>query len=69
MFFAIPMQIKEPSRQVSPPIANLVLVVVNVLIYVFGSTYYGLYFSNPLGWAVGPGTGFLSILTYGFAHA
>ncbi len=58
MFFCLPVSIDDPRQRQTVPIANSVLIAVNVLVF---------WFSQAL--SVGPGTGFLSIFTYAFAHA
>jgi membrane associated rhomboid family serine protease len=57
MFFPIPLEFKYVGPKSSFPVANAALVLINVLVYLFG-----------WGWPVGPGTGPLSIVTYGFCH-
>jgi membrane associated rhomboid family serine protease len=59
MFFFLPIELKQPGTPSRLPLANAVLVAVNVIVFFLGL--------SP-GWAVGPGTGILSIVTYGFAH-
>ena len=58
MFLCMPYKIHDPRPDHSVPIANSVLIAVNVLVF---------WFSQMM--VVGPGTGLLSIFTYGFAHA
>jgi membrane associated rhomboid family serine protease len=60
MFFPLPVRIRHRGETKSPPIANSVLIAINTLVFVLG-------WSASL--AVGPGTGIMSVLTYGFAHA
>jgi membrane associated rhomboid family serine protease len=57
MFFPIPLELKYPGAKANLPAANAVLIVINMLVYLFG-----------WDWSVGPGTGLLSILMYGFCH-
>ncbi len=60
MFIALPLHVQDarPTRTVA--IVNPLLVAANVAAYFLG-------FSQT--WAVGPGTGPLSVVTYAFAHA
>ena len=62
MLLPIPMQVSNPRHvgAKTQPVANVILIVLNVLAYLFLS---------PLTWAVGPGSGPWTILTYGFVHA
>lgn len=60
MFFPIPMQMTDGTRRRELPSANGVLILVNVVAYLLLS---------PESWWVGPGTGLLSLMTYGFVHA
>ena len=62
MFLPIPMQLSDNRRigPQAPPVANVVLIVINVLAYLLLS---------PLNWAVGPNSAPWTILTYGFVHA
>lgn len=59
MFFPIPMKLESYSSHKNVPVANTILILINILFYFF----------IPLQnlW-VGPGTQPLSILVYGFAH-
>ncbi len=57
MFFILPWKLKQTGNQPTIPAANIALIAVNVLIWLFDGH-----------WAVGRGTGALSILTYGFCH-
>lgn len=59
MFFPIPMQMADETRG-SVPVANTVLIAINVLAYLL---------LTPANWMVGPGTGLLSLMSYGFVHA
>ena len=59
MFAFVPLQLKQPGTKTTIPVVNATLVAINVLAFFFGWCDC---------WAVGPGTGLLSILTYGFAH-
>ena len=58
MFFCLPVSVEDQRRRESVPIANGVLITINVLLFWFSQVMY-----------VGPGTGFFSIATYAFAHA
>jgi len=60
MFFILPWKLKQPTPQTGAPVANLTLVAINVIVYLFGWCEF---------WAVGPGTRWLSVLTYAFCHA
>jgi membrane associated rhomboid family serine protease len=60
MFFPIPMKLSNHRTGRSLPAANVGLVFVNVLFYLWAS---------PETCWVGPGTGLLTVLTYGFVHA
>lgn len=60
MFFFLPLDLKQAGAGARLPLANAALVAINVIAYCLGLS---------LGWAVGPGTGLWSVLTYGFAHA
>lgn len=57
MFLPIPLEFQYAGSKSRFPAANLALVVLNALIYLFGWS-----------WPTGPGTGPLSILMYGFCH-
>ena len=60
MFIPIPMQVSGvPETRGRVPRANAVLVGINVLLFLLAA---------PEQLWVGPGTGLLSLLTYGFAH-
>jgi membrane associated rhomboid family serine protease len=59
MFALVPVELKQSTAARAIPTANAVLVAANVVVFV-------LAWSGP--WAVGPGTGMLSIVTYGFSH-
>lgn len=62
MFLLFPVQVREPNGRDTVPFANAVLIAVNVVVF---------FLNGYLGWplVVGPGTGWLSILTYGFGHS
>ncbi len=60
MIIPIPMQIRHRNEGGTPPIANYILIGINVFVYIFFS---------PETFRVGPGTMPWTILTYGFAHA
>lgn len=62
MFVLIPLELKPDRKLSGLPIANGALIAINVLFYLL-SVLFGWY------WTVGPGTGFLSTLLYGFSHA
>lgn len=57
MFFILPWKLKQTGVQPSIPTANIALIAINVLIWLFGGF-----------WVVGRGMGVMSILTYGFCH-
>ena len=57
MFLPIPLEFKCAGTKTKIPAANVALVVVNVLVYLFG-----------WDWPAGAGTGPSSILLYGFCH-
>ena len=57
MFFPIPLEFKCLGGKSGFPLANAALVLINVLVYLFGGT-----------WTVGPGSGPVSLLMYGFCH-
>ncbi len=57
MFFPIPLELKYSGTKTNLPVANIALIVLSVLFYLFG-----------WNWPVGPGTSLLSILMYGFCH-
>lgn len=59
MFFLMPIDLKPRFPAPGMPLANAVLVAVNVIVYCLGLSPH---------WGVGPGSGILSIVTYGFAH-
>ncbi|MCG8449503.1 MAG: rhomboid family intramembrane serine protease [Pirellulales bacterium] len=58
MFLAAPTQVHDGSRQDSVPVANSILIALNVLLFFFGVVA-----------PVGPGTGVASIFLYAFSHA
>ncbi len=62
MFFLVPIKVNEPGGRDTIPLANAILIAVNVLVISFTG-----YQDQRL--AVGPGSGLLSIFTYGFSHA
>ncbi len=57
MFLPIPLEMKYPGARTNAPVANVVLIVLNALVFLFGWS-----------WPVGPGTGPFSVLLYGFCH-
>jgi len=63
MFLFMPVRVHESSGSERVPWANSLLIVVNVLVFVF--------LTEIFGWnlAVGRGTSLPTILTYGFAHS
>ncbi len=62
MIILLPLEMKEQDQQPGLPPANLVLIALNVLSFVFLCLF-------GWSWPVGPGTGLLSVLLYGFSHA
>ncbi len=60
MFVAVPTDIGQVPAPAIRPVANWVLVTVNVLAFAFGASRF---------WHLGPGQPWWSIFTYGFAHA
>jgi membrane associated rhomboid family serine protease len=60
MFLAVPLQLKQVRDRDTLPLANSVLIALNVLVYALGLAE---------GWQVGRERGVLSIVTYAFAHA
>ena len=58
MFIPVPIRLHDGRDFHAIPLANGILVVLNVLLFFFGGHF-----------AVGPGTGILSVVTYAFAHA
>ena len=59
MFFLIPMEIPSRANRGPVPVANWLLIAMNVFVY---------FLISPEHMWVGPGTGILSIFTYAFAH-
>lgn len=59
MFIPLPISVDDSRKWDTVPIVNPILVAVNVVVFFLG-------FSGA--WAVGPGTGPFSVLTYAFAH-
>jgi membrane associated rhomboid family serine protease len=57
MFVPIPLEMKPPNERSSFPLANAVLILINILVWLFGWQ-----------WMVGPGTGVFSIVGYAFCH-
>jgi membrane associated rhomboid family serine protease len=57
MFFPVPLEMKLPEAKPLIPVANTVLIVVNVLVYLLGGCG-----------AVGSGTAMLTVVSYGFCH-
>jgi membrane associated rhomboid family serine protease len=57
MFFPIPLEFNYVGHKSSFPLANVALVALNVLVYLFGGW-----------WPVGPGAGLASVVLYGFCH-
>ncbi|MBC7816288.1 MAG: rhomboid family intramembrane serine protease [Planctomycetaceae bacterium] len=62
MLLPIPMQVSNPRHvgAQTQPVANVVLILLNVLGYLLQPSYI---------WAVGPNSAPWTILTYGFIHA
>ncbi|MGH7192962.1 MAG: rhomboid family intramembrane serine protease, partial [Candidatus Saccharimonadales bacterium] len=60
MFFIAPLELEQRVAPPRLPLANSVLVAINILVFCLGLS---------TSWAVGPGTGLFSIVGYGFAHA
>lgn len=59
MLAFVPLELEQPVDQPTIPTANAVLIAANVVVF-------GLTWSGP--WVLGPGTGMLSVLSYGFCH-
>lgn len=57
MFLPVPLEFKYAGNKTSYPAANLALVMINLLVYLFGCY-----------WPTGPGAGALNVLMYGFCH-
>lgn len=60
MLFLLPIDFKQARERSPLPLANALLVAVNVLVFCLGLSR---------GQAIGPGASFSSVLTYGFAHS
>jgi len=60
MLIPIPMSVSENIDRKTIPVANYALIAINV---------FAFFVCRYDSWWVGPGTGFLSLLTYGFVHA
>lgn len=60
MFFILPVRVEDNSPRYAVPLVNAILVAANVLIFWLGWSGH---------WVVGPGTRWLSVVTYAFAHA
>jgi membrane associated rhomboid family serine protease len=60
MFFPIPTSIQHGPSGRTPPLANSVIIAINVLLYCLGFS---------AAWGVGRGSSPLGILTHGFVHA
>ena len=60
MLIPIPMHVHDERLRRTVPIANVMLIAINVFCYLF---------FESAKWWVGPGTGPLSIVTYAFVHA
>jgi membrane associated rhomboid family serine protease len=58
MFFVIPLEYRTSRTNRGAPVANLLLIAANVVLFGLGWC-----------WAVGPGSGVLSVVMYGFCHA
>ena len=57
MLFPIPLELKQSATRTNVPAVNAALIIANVLVYLLG-----------WHWIVGPRSGLLSILMYGFCH-
>ena len=57
MFVIVPWKLDHSETRPGLPVANVALIAINVLIWLIGGS-----------WGVGPRTGVLSVLTYGFCH-
>ena len=57
MFFLLPLEYRHARHTRKPPIANTILIVINVILFGLGWS-----------WVVGPGSGILSVFMYGFSH-
>src|ERR1700740_3018499 len=62
MLVLLPLQLKTNSQVGGLPIANVILIGLNLFSFML-LMIFGWY------WTVGPGTGPLSIVLYGFSHA
>lgn len=62
MFGVLPLEIRQRVATGPAPAANVLLIVANVLMYLFG-------WLTGWCWPVGPGSGPFSVLSYGFCHA
>lgn len=62
MFFAIPLELKERVPSNIVPWGNCLLIAANIALYLL-NLMFGWH------WAVGPGSGFASLLLYSFSHA
>lgn len=60
MFFPLPLDLQDHRTGQTVPVANRVLIVLNVLAFLLLTSG---------NWMVGPSSGPLSILTYGFVHS
>lgn len=58
MFFFLPLEIRQVRARPAYPVANVVLIALNVLVFLLGGF-----------WAVGRGSGLASVLLHGFSHA
>jgi membrane associated rhomboid family serine protease len=57
MFFVLPLKFKQRNGKDSIPAANALLIAVNIILFGLGGF-----------WTIGPGSGLLNILLYGFSH-
>lgn len=57
MFVLLPIELAERASRPTPPVANSLLIAVNVLLFALGGF-----------WCVGPGCGVSGLLLYGFSH-
>lgn len=62
MFILIPLELQEQEKRRSLPLANFVLIALNVLSFALMRLF-------GWCWPVGPDSGILSIVLYGFSHA
>lgn len=58
MFFFLPLEVRQARAPAIFPLANVVLIAVNVLVFLLGGF-----------WAVGRGSSLATVVLYGFSHA